>query len=318
MQPDVSIIIVNWNSRDHLGKCLASIYSAPRRLRFEVLVIDSGSFDGADEMLREHYPQVRFIQSQTNLGFARANNRAAAAATGKVLLFLNPDTEILGTAIETLHAALTTLADAGVVGGTLLNSDGTVQTSCIQPMPTLANQLLGSEALMARWPKSRLWGRAALYATGDEAREVEGISGACLMIQRATFENVGGFSEDYFMYAEDVDLSHKVRRQGRRNYYVRDAIVVHHGGCSSGQAVSAFAAVMMREAIHRFFMKTRGRAYSVAYRVGMLASAAGRLGAIAVSGLAGRRDALAGARRKWRAVLLWSINRDGIVSRYYS
>jgi GT2 family glycosyltransferase len=314
----VSIVIVNWNSREYLRKCIASILANTHRTALEIVVIDSASFDGAGRMLREHYPEVRFIQSEANVGFAKANNQAARSAAGEYLLFLNPDTELVGPAIDALHAAARALPDAGVVGCRLLNSDGTVQTSCIQSIPTITNQLLDSEVLRARWPKSRLWGMAALHDASMKPSEVEAISGACLMVKRKTFEQVGRFGEDYFMYAEDMDLSHKVREAGCRNYYVPDATVVHHGGSSAEQVVSTFAAVMTREAIARFLAKTRGTAYSTAYRAAMGTSAVGRLALLSVVRAARRNPAQTAAMQKWQAILRWSVRQDGIVERYYS
>jgi GT2 family glycosyltransferase len=318
---DVSVIIVNWNSREYLRKCIASVVAHTHATQYEIVVIDSASFDGCGEMLREHYPQVRFIQSSSNLGFAKANNRAFQESVGDAVLFLNPDTELVGPAIDTLYAQLMLLPDAGVVGCTLQNADGSVQASCIQSIPTIVNQFLDSEFLRSKWPCSSLWGMAPLYGPRTEAREVEAISGACLMLARSAFEKVGTFSEDYFMYAEDMDLCDKVRRAGYRNFYIPQATVVHYGGSSSDQIVSTFSAVMMPEAIWRFLRKTRGSVYGLGYRVAMLASAAGRLGVLALSRFV-RHDVPRNASweaswRKWVAVLQWSLKRDGVVNQYY-
>ncbi|HJR59555.1 MAG TPA: glycosyltransferase family 2 protein [Vicinamibacterales bacterium] len=315
---ELSIVIVNWNSQEHLKNCLASIAAHAGRLEPEVVVIDSGSFDGSDRMMAEHYPQMRFIQSSTNLGFAKANNRAFEATSGEAVLFLNPDTELVGPALEILLAALTSRPDAGLVGCRLLDSDGTVQSTCIQSIPTILNQLLGSDLLRRRWPRSRLWGMAALYDDRPGPHEVEAVSGACVLVRRQVFTKVGRFSEDYFMYAEDMDLSYKVRQAGYRNYYVPSATVTHHGGSSSDQAASAFAAVMMREAIWRFLRKTRGDAYALGYRIAMLCAATGRLGLLAASRIGGRNGASRRASwQKWVAVLRWGVRRDAIVNRYY-
>lgn len=318
---DLSIIIVNWNSKDYLRKCIASILADTRSIEFEIIVIDSASFDGCGEMLRELYPQVHFIQSDKNLGFAGANNAAFAASTGGCVLFLNPDTELVGPAINILHERLRSLPDAGAVGCKLLNSDRTVQTSCIQSIPTILNQLLDSEFLRARWPCSPLWGMAPLFATDTKPQEVETISGACVMLKRDVFEGVGLFSQDYFMYAEDIDLSYKVRKAGRKNYYVHAATVVHHGGSSVQQAASNFSVVMMREAIWRFLRKTRGGFYGQAYRAAMFACALVRLlmlGPVSAWRMIRRRsDTDETSSQKWRAVLRWSLNREGWIKQYY-
>lgn len=316
---ELSVIIVNWNSKELLRKCIASILAETKDLDFEIVVIDAGSYDGCREMLGENFPQVRFIQSDKNLGFAKANNVAFESSRGQNLLFLNPDTEVVGAAINKLMESLRSLPRAGAIGARLLNSDKTLQTSCVQSVPTLLNQLLSSDYLRNKWPNSSLWGMSALYANGSAPDEVEAISGACILTTRAAFEKVGRFAEDYFMYAEDIDLCHKLRKAGFRNYYVPTAEVIHHGGSSSDQVASSFNAVMAREAMWRFFRKWRGRAASAAYRVCTLAGALGRLvviKAIAVSrgGSTERVDALL---EKWMEVVRWSLNCDSIVRQYY-
>ncbi len=318
---ELSIIIVNWNSKDYLRKCLASVLAETRDLQFEIIVIDSASHDGCDRMLREEFPQVRFLQSTANLGFARANNHAYSVSKGKFVLFLNPDTELRGPAIQLMCEQLRTLPAAGAIGCKLLNSDGSIQTSCIQSFPTILNQLLDTELLRRRFPRSALWGMAALYGDGRRAQEVDAISGACVMLKRSVFEAAGRFSQDYFMYAEDIDLSYKVKQAGYKNYYVPEATVIHHGGSSVAQAASNFSVVMMREAIWRFLQKFRGRLYGAAYRVAMLASALGRLLALALVSLwrlISRRAATDEAStRKWRAVLRWSLNLEDWTGQYY-
>jgi N-acetylglucosaminyl-diphospho-decaprenol L-rhamnosyltransferase len=320
MAIDLSVIIVNWNSKDYLRSCLTSVF-AHTSLSLEVVVIDSGSFDGCEQMLREHHSQVRFIESADNLGFAKANNRAFIESTGDCVLFLNPDTELSGPAIDTLFARLNSLPNCGAVGGKLLNSDGTIQYSSIQAMPTILNRLLDCDSLKTRWPRSSLWGMAPLYESAKAAVEVEAISGACVMLKRSVFEEVGRFSEDYFMYAEDVDLSHKVRMAGYQNYYVPEATLIHHGGSSSKESANTFTAVMMPEATLRFLRKTRGAEYALCYRVVMCASALGRLIALGLAvtfGVGGcRNPSEAASFRKWLAVLRWSLSRDELVKKYY-
>jgi len=274
---DLSIIIVNWNSKDYLRKCLASVFAETRGLEFEIIVIDSASYDGCDRMLREEYPQVRFIQSTANLGFARANNLAFAASKGKAVLFLNPDTEVRGPAIQLMHEQLMSLPDAGAVGCKLLNSDGSLQTSCIQSFPTILNQVLNAEVLRRRFPRSSLWGMAPLFSKDTTPQVAEAISGACVLMKRDVFERVGRFSQDYFMYSEDIDLSYKVQQKGYKNYYVPAAVVFHHGGGSSQKVESGMPAVMYHEALWRFLRKFRGDAYAFFYRVIMLLTALARL-----------------------------------------
>jgi N-acetylglucosaminyl-diphospho-decaprenol L-rhamnosyltransferase len=305
---ELSVIIVNWNSREYLNKCLASLVAFSGDVHYEVIVIDSGSYDGTGEMLQQHYPQVRFIQSD-NLGFARANNAAFKVSHGDFVLFLNPDTQVVGPALRTMCDAIRRFPDAGAIGCKLLNADGSVQTSCIQSFPTILNQFLNAEWLRRLFPKSSLWGMASLF--GNVPAEVEALSGACLMTRRSTFEQVGLFSEHYFMYAEDLDLCYKIKQAGYTNYYLPDAIVVHFGGTSSDQRPSDFSVVMMRASIWRFLKKTRGELYGLAYRASVLIAALGRIACLLtvlpVYVTRGRLRSWTGSLRKWRAISIWSI-----------
>lgn len=308
---ELSIIIVNWNSKEYLRKCVSSLRVTTRELECEIIVIDSASFDGCDQMLRDDFPEVRFIQSDSNLGFARANNAAFEVSSGRHVVFLNPDTEVVGGALATMVKWLRTLPEAGSVGCRLLNTDGSVQTSCIQSVPTILNQLLDFEFFRLRWPKLGLWGMAPLYTGAKQPSVVEAISGACVMLKREVFERVGRFSVDYFMYAEDIDLSYKITQAGLRNYYLPDAEVVHHGGGSSATAASNFSTVMMRESVWRFLRKTRGLIYGLGYRACMLVIAVIRLGVLIVVYpilvLRRRGAGWSGSFRKWSAILRWSV-----------
>jgi GT2 family glycosyltransferase len=304
---DLSIIIVNWKSSEFVRECVNSICQQTAELSYEIIVIDNASFDGCDEVLRKDHPEVTYIQSQNNLGFAKANNQAFAAARGASLLFLNPDTKIIGPAILRLHEALNKLPKAGAVGARLLNGDGSLQTSCIQAFPTLMNQVLDSAFLRHLWPKLGLWGMAPLFCPGGTPQEVDMISGACLMVQRSVFEDIGGFSEEYAMYVEDADLCMKAQSAGWKNYYVPEANVIHFGGNSSQQAGSNFSAVMIRESIWQFLCKSRGKFYGF--------SALCRLGVIGVLLIFQplfRRHSWIGSFRKWMAILRWSLKRDTV------
>jgi GT2 family glycosyltransferase len=307
---ELSIIIVNWNSANYLRGCLSSIYQHITNLNFEVIVVDNASYDGCKDIVAGEFPLAKFVQSDQNIGFARANNLGAQFAQGSVLLFLNPDTEIQNKAIERLYTYFLRLPDPGVVGCKLVNSDGSLQTSCVQSLPTILNQILDAEVLRRLFPKAGLWGTAAFFKDGA-AVEVEAVSGACMMIRREVFELVGGFSSDYFMYGEDLDLCFKVRRAGFRNYHVGVAEVVHHGGKSSQQTRSNFSTVMMRESVSRFLRKSRGAFYSGCYRSALTAAAVIRLVLLIILFPAwaaqGRSYGWSASFRKWIAILRWGI-----------
>ena len=160
---DLSIIIVNWNSSDYVRACLRSIYNETRGLDFEIIVVDNASFDGCESILKEEFPGVIFIQSKENIGFGKANNLGFQHSSGRNLLFLNPDTEIVGHALNTMVRHLDALPAAGAAGCQLLNADRSIQTSCIQVFPTIINQLLDIDYLKIKFPNIKFFGMTLKY-----------------------------------------------------------------------------------------------------------------------------------------------------------
>ncbi len=308
---ELSVIIVNWKSKDFLRRCLQSLFTSDWDPTWEVVVIDNASCDGCGEMLAVEFPAVRFLQSKQNLGFAGANNAAFSQSCGSNVLFLNPDTEVRGPALRTMLEFLRRQADAGAVGVRLLNSDLSLQTSCIRRYPAILNQVLDFDLLKRAFPRSGLWGMAPLYDGENAVAAVEAISGACLMVTREAFEQVGRFTLDYFMYTEDVDLCYKLQASGRRNYYLGGASVIHHGGKSSASQETGFVGVVMRASRLLFLRRYRGGAYASAYRLSTAGIAVFRLALLAgVYGFSlGRfRPAyLRGALVRWYEVLRWSL-----------
>jgi GT2 family glycosyltransferase len=312
---DLSIIIVNWNSAAFLRKCLGTIYNTPRQIEFEVIVIDNASLDGAHQMCENEFPAAKFIESATNLGFASANNAAFEHSTGRNVLFLNPDTEILGAALETMVSTLDSTPAAGIVGCKLLNLDGSVQTSCIQTFPTVWNQLLDAEFLRSLSPHARIWGTGPLWKDSVAPVGVEVVSGACLMTKRTVFEQVGRFSTAYFMYAEDADLCYNVKQAGWSIEYLGSVQVVHHGGRSSGVKQGRFAAVMMKQSLCEFIRLRQGGHQAALYRISMALAASMRLLLLAAAlvltvGLF-HPVSIRNAAEKWFNILRWSFGLEG-------
>jgi len=308
----LSIVVVNWHAAKYLQRCLESVYENSHDLDFDVVVIDNGSYDGCCEMLRREFPDVWFIQSDVNLGFSGANNRAFAESRGRNILFLNPDTEMGEGAVNQMLAALEGSSDAGIVGPRLLNSDGSIQTSCIQRFPSVLNQLFDATVLRRAFPGWRIWGMQPLISRGNDAIAVEAVSGACLLIRREVFEACGMFSTAYFMYAEDIDLCYMAHRLGWKSYFVPSATVIHYGGRSSGESErNNFAAVMMRESLARFMRRHHGQLYSCMYRFAMGIAAVMRVSALGSTLVLtfGRfhRDTLQRALYKWTSIFRWAV-----------
>ncbi len=298
---DLSILIVNWNSADYLRGCLESLANGLHGLAAEILVLDNASRDGCGEMLAARFPGVRFVQSEVNLGFAKANNRLARESSGRALLLLNPDTQVLGPAIPAMLAALESQPDAGIVGCKLLNADGSIQESCVQRFPSLAGELFDSAEFAAR-------GHAALWRrTGATA--VDCVSGAAMMVRRTVFEAAGGFSEDYFMYVEDRDLCLKANRLGWRTYVLPAVSIVHYGGASAqSRPESQFEVITRWSSLLEFMRRRRGTTWAALFRGGMVLSALGRLAVLAILGRGGR------SRDKWNTVLRWSLGLKGLAA----
>lgn len=317
--PDVSIIIVNWNSKDFVRKCLHSIDAYCRDMSLEIIVVDGGSFDGCDQMLVREFPSAKFIQSEKNIGFAKANNLGARIAVGKILWFLNPDTELTENSLRVLADKLTMLPQAGAVGCKLLNTDGSLQASCVQAFPTVLNQIINSEYLRGRFPDWKIWGNAILRAQPPRTARIELLSGACIMAKTEVFNAVGGFTEQYFMYGEDADLCFKIARAGYGVYYTPETSIVHHGGSSTRQAQSNFSNVMMRESVYRFLKLNRGWIYAGVYRSVLAASSLVRLPLIFLClPLSGNRMVRHGSSslRKWFSILRWGLGLESWVQTY--
>ena len=309
---DLSIIIVNWNSARFTMQCISSIYSQTHNLEFEVLVVDNASYDRSAELIGNAFPQVRFIQACENLGFGKANNLGFQYCSGRNILFLNPDTEVIGPALNRMVSFLDATPDAGLAGPKLLGSDLSLDISSVQKLPSIVNLALDATFLRLRFPGWALWGVAPLFEDPPRPSEVEVVPGACLMIKREVFERVGYFDLRYFIYVEDIDLCFEVREAGFKNYYVGDACVIHHGGGSSKKrGGESFSGPMVKESLLRFFEKTRGPFYAGLYRLAMFLVSIFRVAVLGVllpiPSARLDKDSLRRSLAKWYKILRWTI-----------
>jgi GT2 family glycosyltransferase len=312
---ELSIILVNWNCITYTEQCLASIRDTVRDSDFEVIVIDNHSADAPCHTLIEQFPWITLLLSDENLGFGRANNLAVNHSTGQYLLFLNPDTLLIGDALKQMLLALKRLPRGGAVGCKLLNPDGTLQSTCVQPFPTIANQLLAVGWLQRRWPALPLWGRQAAYANEPgKVHDVDFVSGAAILVRRDVFLQVGGFNPDYFMYAEETELCLAIHSAGYKVGHTGDALITHFGGQSTKTCHDSFAPVTMRDSVYRFFRRNRGGAYAAAYRLGILLSAACRVmvlsslfSVVTLLGYSSLKLDIKRALRKWLDIAQWAV-----------
>jgi len=232
---DLTVIIVNWNAEELLGKCLESVFISGKQLSMEVVLVDNNSTDGSVRFVREHFPKVRIIENPDNRGFAAANNQAAERSTGKYLLLLNPDTEVLPGALP----ALVDYADAnpgiGVLGPRLINADGTLQRSCWRRFPDLVTAFVDAFYLW-KLPYSPM-AKFSEYGPDElsSPRQVAHLLGACLLIRREAWDEVGPLDEDYFLFLEETDWCMRAHHAGWQIVYYPDAGVIHYGQHSAGQ-----------------------------------------------------------------------------------
>lgn len=250
---DLSVVIVNWNTRDLLHHCLLSVHKAVHGLELEVYVVDNASRDDSVALVREHFPLVHLVENATNAGFARANNQAIRQSTGRYVVLLNSDTEACPGALEILIKFMDLYPDAGGCGPRLLNADGSLQASC-HPMLTPGREFWRLVFLDRLWPQ-------AIYHQEEWdptiPHRVEVIKGACLLLRRAALDQVGPLDEQYFMYTEEVDLCYRLAQAGWELWWVPQAMVKHYGEASSKQVPEAMYLQLYRSKV-QFYRKFGG------------------------------------------------------------
>lgn len=264
---DLSIIIVSWNVRDLLEKCLKSVFEQTRNISFGVFVVDNASTDGTSEMVLEKFPQINLIRNSRNLGFAAANNMAIRQILGQVdvilsmskpdvtlrqaqgdsashsstlkapefILLLNPDVEILDGAIEKMVDFMRAHPEAGIAGPKLLNPDKTLQAS-VRRFPTLLDQILILAKIPHLWPNlgplKRYYARDFDYSL---VSEVDQVMGAFFIVRREVFEHIGLLDENFYLWFEEVDFCRRAKEAGYKVMYNPEAEVIHYGGQSFRQ-----------------------------------------------------------------------------------
>lgn len=227
---DLSIVIVNWNTRDMLFDCLSSVYAGLGDLRAEVWVVDNASEDTSVAMVKECFPQAILIENKDNRGFAAANNQALVKATGRHVLLLNSDTIVLGEVLPASVAWLDAHPDVGVMGCRVLNEDRTLQMTCSQ-FPSLLNLTLQALTL------NRLPGaffdryRMTRWERRDE-RDVDVVSGCYMLVRRSAMQQVGVLDEQFFFYGEETDWCRRFADAGWRLTFAPVGEIVHLGGGS--------------------------------------------------------------------------------------
>ena len=250
---DFSAIVVTYNSRPHVAACLQSLAGARDGVSLDVTVVDNASSDGTTDAVRAALPGAQVVDSGGNLGYARAVNLGIRSTRGEFVLVMNPDCVVAPGAAAALLAWMRAHPRCAIAGPRILNTDGSVEWSA-RSFPEPLTFLFNRYSLLTRlWP-SNPWSRRYLLSDWDHAspRSVDWVSGACMCVRRVAIEQVGGMDEAYFMFNEDVDWCHAMKRAGWSVDFVADAVVTHHVGASKSRVADRVILERHRGMIHYF------------------------------------------------------------------
>jgi GT2 family glycosyltransferase len=291
---DLSIVIVSWNVKDLLRHCLQSLLEAGQStpgLTSEIIVVDSASSDGSPDLVREQFPQVRLITSQQNLGYAQGNNIGAAAAQGRYIFLLNPDTVVQPETLTQMVNYMEAQPQVGALGPQLLWPDGTVQSSR-RRFPTLGT-LFWESTLLGQWfPDNRHSRRYHLADQPlDQAQKVDWVVGAAILIRREAWLQVGPIDPTFFMYFEETDWCKRSAEAGWETHYLPAAQVTHYEGKSSEQVMAVRTLRFQRSKLH-YTRKYFGRGWALILRIFLWSTFAFQWAEESLKWLAGHRRAL--------------------------
>src|SRR5579859_152547 len=240
--PDISVIVVNYNTRDLLAACLHSVTDCQAGTAAEVWVVDNASTDGSADMVAAAFPAVQLIRNAHNLGFAAANNQVMQQAHGDLILLLNSDAALQPGCLVQLQAAFAEYPTLGIAGPQLLNSDGTIQPSW-GDFPTSATEFVFQSFLFKFWPVRFPYGRRIHVLQRPAYRRfqwADGVTGAAFMLRRKVLDQIGGLPQDTFLYAEDLEYCWRARQAGFGVAYCPSAGAYHVGQGSGRQDYGAW------------------------------------------------------------------------------
>ena len=251
---DLSVIIVNYNTKELLQKCLESVFASKTGFKFEVLVSDNGSKDGSVEMIRQNFPQVKLIENNANLGFSKGNNVAIRQALGKYVLLLNSDTQVRADAFDESIKYLELHLEIGCLGAKLILPDGSLDKATRRKFPNPWNSFL------------RLFGLSKLSDYNvegpiDQTTEIDSTVGAYMMVPKTVIDKVGILDEDYFMYGEDLDWCFRIKEADYKVVYYPKAEVFHFKYGSS-QAIPFRTIQWAHTAMKIFYRKHYAKQYN--------------------------------------------------------
>ena len=291
--PDISVIIVNYNVKDYLLQCLRSLNASVGSVTTEVIVVDNDSHDGSVDELQPLFPSVRWIALDENIGFGRANNVGLEHASGRYVLYLNPDTIIGADTLSVMCRFLDEHPKTGIAGCKVLNPDGSFQVACRRGLPTPWVSFCKLFGLQRLFPSSKLFaGYNLTYLPVDATYAVDALIGAFMVGRTELMRSLGGFDPAFFMYGEDIDLCYRVQQAGFDVTYVHTTSIVHYKGESTKRS-SINEVRVFYDAMEIFAKKHFGgsRIFLAFLRLGI-----------------GVRAVLARAMRKRREIITWLLD----------
>lgn len=246
---DISVVIVNWNTRDLLMVCLNSLEEQKGNFRKEVIVVDNGSSDGSQAAVRKSFPQVQIIENNANLGFAKANNIGMKASEGRYLCLVNSDVKVLDGCLDQLVRYIDQDTSIGIIGPKILWPDMTLQDSC-RKFPSLWNNVCDFLHLNRLFPKSDIFSSEhMMFFDHMTIRNVEGLVGCFLMIRKEALEQAGLFDEQFFIYYEETDLCKRIRDKNWKIVFFPSARAIHYGRKSSSKDALRFSFEQLKSKI---------------------------------------------------------------------
>ncbi len=252
---DCSIIIVSWNVRDELDRCLRAVFQTASDASYDVWVVDNASTDGTTTLVREKYPQVHLIANTENKGFAAACNQAMSQATGQTVLLLNPDTEVQPNTLERVLQVLRSQPSVGIVGCHLVNSDGSTQPS-VRRFPDLGSHLMIMLKLHHLFPRvSVLRHYREEGFDYSKPQVVDQVEGAFFLIRGEVIHDLGLLDDGFYIWYEEVDYCKRARSAGWKTYYTSAATCLHQGGASFRKRLPLDLQRIFNRSMLRYFKK---------------------------------------------------------------
>lgn len=231
---DVSIIIVNYNTKKLTLECIKSINQSNISYQYEVILVDNNSTDGTVGAVAKEFPNVNLIANSENVGFSKANNQAIKLSKGRYILLLNSDTIVKSGTIDIISRFMDENMEAGATGCRVLLPDGSLDQACHRGFPTPAASFYYLAGLDKKYPNNpRFNGYHLSHLNLNEIHEVDCLVGAFMMVRREAIEQVGLLDETYFMYGEDIDWCYRIKQAGWQIYYNPMTEIIHYKGASS-------------------------------------------------------------------------------------